>query len=85
MVVHYQYAMRRDRSTSTAVQLNYSSTSNEPSKDQRKIVLTITIASCEQNDTRNKFAMIVEVHTIRAWEKRGQSTVFKVITQDEYN
>lgn len=27
----------------------------------RKVVLTITIASSEENDTRNKFAIIVEV------------------------
>lgn len=85
MVVRYYYAMKRDRSTSTVVQINNSSTSNEPSKDMRKIVLTTTIASSEKNDTRNKFAIIVEVRIIRAWEKRDSSTVFKVITQDEYN
>lgn len=84
MVVHYQIARRWDRSTSTAVQLNNSSTSIEPSEDKKKVELTITIASSEENGTRNKFAIIVEVHIIRAWENRGSSTVFKLITQDEY-
>lgn len=47
--------------------------------------LIITIARSEQNGTRNKFAKIVEVHIIRAWEKRSSTTVFKAITHDEYN
>lgn len=45
--------------------------------DKRKIVLTITIASSEQNDTRNKFAIIIEVRIIRAWEKEAHLQYLK--------